>query len=76
MSIAQLDKVMQNAGLPHFDFEMFKAAYDSMPDVQNLVKNFDQDKIEIAIDAVDNLSTPSADGSDDVEKMAKRATDL
>ena len=40
---------------------------------KNLVKNFDQDKIEIAIDAVDNLSAPSADGSDDVEKMAKRA---
>ena len=61
-----------------FNFDVFKLAYDSDPKLQELVKNFDQEQIELKQSATDDL--PAAQGgegdSDTVSQMAKRATDL
>ena len=40
---------MQNQGRGQFSYDVFKAAYDSDPKLQQLVTNFDQDKIEFKV---------------------------
>ena len=75
----KLDKYMQNQGRGQFDYEVFKAAYDADPRLQELVKNFDQDKIEFKqseVDDVDGLPGNPGRPSDTVGKMAKNAVDL
>ena len=70
---------MQNQGRGQFDYEVFKAAYDADPRLQELVKNFDQDKIEFKqseVDDVDGLPGNPGRPSDTVGKMAKNAVDL
>lgn len=68
---------MKNQGIQQFNYETFKSAYDSDPRLQKIVKNFDQNKIELSSgDAVDELPASSTSNSDSVGKMAKRATDL
>lgn len=76
LSIEKLDKVMKNIGQGEFNYETFKAAYDSDPKLQNLVVNFDQDKIELKDKATDELpaTEPAADNT--VSQMAQQATDL
>lgn len=70
---------MQNQGRGQFDYEVFKAAYDSDPRLQKLVTNFDQDKIEFKSSEVDDVKkikgNPGRPG-DTVGKMAKNAVDL
>ena len=70
---------MQNTGRNQFSYDVFKAAYDSDPRIQKIVKNFDQEKIELKTSEVDDVQNlpgnPGAPG-DEVAKMAKNATDL
>jgi hypothetical protein len=70
---------MQNTGRNQFSYDVFKAAYDSDPRIQKIVKNFDQEKIELKTSEVDDVQdlpgNPGAPG-DAVAKMAKNATDL
>ena len=70
---------MQNTGRNQFSYDVFKAAYDSDPKIQKIVKNFDQEKIELKTSEVDDVQdlpgNPGAPG-DAVAKMAKNATDL
>lgn len=70
---------MQNQGRGQFNYDVFKAAYDADPKLQELVKNFDQDKIEFKTSEVDDVEglpgNPGRPG-DEVAKMAKNATDL
>jgi len=76
----KLDKYMQNTGRGQFTYDVFKAAYDSDPRLQELVKNFDQEKIELKTSEVDDVENiPGKEGrpgADEVSKMAKNATDL
>jgi len=75
--MAKLDSFMQKQGLGQFTFDTFKAAYDADPRIQNLIKNFDKDKIEFKQDETDDLpaaTEPAADNT--VANMAKSATDL
>ena len=67
---------MQNMGRGQFNYDIFKSAYDSDPKLQQLVKNFDQKKIELKSSEADDL--PASNGGDDntVSNMAKSATDL
>lgn len=77
--MSKLDKYMQNQGRGQFDYEVFKAAYDSDPRLKQLVKNFDKDKIEIKtseVDDVENIPGDPGRPGDAVGKMAKNATDL
>jgi len=75
----KLDKFMQNQGRGNFDYETFKAAYDADPKLQQLVTNFDQDKIEFKdseVDDVEKIKGNPGRPSDTVGKMAKNAVDL
>ena len=79
LSMIKLDKFMQNQGAGNFDYEVFKAAYDADPRLQELVTNFDQDKIEFKsseVDDVKNIKGNPGRPSDTVGKMAKNAVDL
>ena len=67
---------MKNLGSPQFNFETFKASYDSDPRVANLIKNFDKENIEFKLSSMDDIN-PQTDGdSEAVSQMAQRATDL
>ena len=76
LSMNKLDKFMQNQGRGQFNYETFKAAYDSDPRLQELVKNFDEDKIEFKSSEMDDLPQTKDGGGDTVNQMAKRAVDL
>jgi len=80
LSIAKLDKYMRNQGKGNFDYDVFKAMYDADPRLQELVTNFDKDKIEFKQSEVDDVAgaVPGNPGrpSDTVGKMAKNATDV
>ena len=71
---------MRNQGKGNFDYESFKAMYDADPRLQQLVTNFDQDKIEFKQSEVDDVAgaVPGNSGrpSDTVGNMAKNATDV
>ena len=72
----KLNKYMEKAGVPQFDFDSFKAVYDQTPELQELVK-FGPDGVKIYASSADKLPQGNPDkAGDDVEKMAKRATDL
>ena len=70
---------MQNTGRNQFYYDVFKQAYDSATRIQTIVKNFDQEKIELKTSEVDDVQdlpgNPGRPG-DAVSKMAKNATDL
>lgn len=69
---------MQNQGRGMFNFDVFKAAYDADPRLQELVKNFDDSKIEFKTSEMDDISASSTEPSNDqtVSQMAKRATKI
>ena len=75
-SIEQLDKIMQNMGNQQFDYESFKAAYDSDPRIQEIVKDFNQDMISLKTREMDDIKTTKNKGKNTVKTMAKRAVDL
>lgn len=69
---------MQNVGSEQFDFDTFKAAYDTDPRVKAMVKNFDKEGIEPKTQQENDSGVASTgdDGADTVSQMAQRATDL
>jgi len=68
---------MQNMNGEQFNYDVLKAAYDSDPKLQNLIKDFDQKTIELKSSETDDLDTPAADtGGDTVSQMAQNAVDL
>jgi hypothetical protein len=76
-SIAQLDRYMKNVGNPQFSYDVFKAAYDQDTRIQNLVKDFDRETIELKTSELDDVKISSKEKNrDTVSKMAKRAVDL
>lgn len=77
--MSKLDKFMQNQGRGQFTYDVFKAAYDADPKIQQLVTNFDQDKIEFKnseVDDVKKLKGNPGRPKDTVGTMAKNAVDL
>lgn len=67
---------MQNAGNQQFSYDTFKAAYDSDPKLQDIVKNFDQNTITLKTSEVDDINPSKAKSKNKVSQMAKRAVDL
>lgn len=67
---------MQNMGRGQFNYDTFKAAYDSDPKLQQLVTNFDQKKIELKSSEADDVAAPQGGDDNTVSNMAKSATDL
>ena len=66
---------MKKAGVPQFDYKTFKQAYDSNPQLQELVK-FDPKGVTINTDSMDQVPQSSRDDKSSVSSMAKRAVDL
>jgi len=63
-------------GSEQFDYRTFKAAYDSDPRIETMIKNFDQEGVTLKTDTDADVDAPQQDidGDDAVSKMAKRAT--
>lgn len=66
---------MKKAGVPQFDYDSFKQVYDTLPQLQKLVK-FDPEGVTINSSSMDQVPQSDRDNTDSVEKMAKRAVDL
>jgi hypothetical protein len=67
---------MQNVDNQQFTYDTFKAAYDADPKIQDIVKNFDQNTIELKTSSADNLGAKEPKSKNKVSQMAKRAVDL
>jgi hypothetical protein len=79
LSIAKLDKYMRNQGKGNFNYDVFKAMFDSDPRLKQLITNFDKNKIELKQSEVDDVAKiPGKPGApkNTVSKMAKNATDV
>jgi hypothetical protein len=68
---------MSNTGYPAFNYDVFKTLYDQDKDLQNVVADFDQDKIIIKTDK-ETEDDPEMDfdnqgSTDKVKQMAKSA---
>jgi hypothetical protein len=67
MNWAGLNKILKsNDASLMTDYEMFKSMYDSSPAIQNLVKNFNADGIELNVPGAADDETP-ADGTTDAQ---------
>ena len=77
ISMDAVKQIMSNTGYPAFNYDVFKRIYDQDGDLQNVVADFDKEKIVIKTDA-EAEKDPAMDfdnqGSTDVvKKMAKSA---
>lgn len=77
ISFDAVKNIMTNTGYPVFNYDVFKKIYDQDEDLQNVVADFDQEKIVIRTDK-EAENDPEMDfdnqGSTDVVKqMAKSA---
>ncbi len=69
-----LDKVVQSSGIELMaDYETFKAMYDSSPQLQTLVKNFNANGIELNVPGIPSAAEPTQDGETSQEKVDKTA---
>jgi len=66
---------MKKAGVPQFDYNSFKATYDSNPQLQKLVK-FDPQGVTINDSSMDQVGSTTPSNADTVGDMAKNATDV
>ena len=79
LSFEALNQIMQNMDLQQFDYDGFKQIYDANPDVQNLVKNFDDKGITLSTkqEADSDTPTKTTDPADaTVDQMAKKAAKI
>ena len=61
--------------MQQFDYDGFKQVYDANPELQNLVKNFDDKGVTLATDAEADSDAPvQSDAPDEVDQIAQRAT--
>ena len=67
---------MMNLKRPQFDYDGFKAIYDANPDMQPLVKNFDEKGVTLftKTEAPSDAPQGGEEGDGEVDKMAQRAT--
>lgn len=80
MNWAALDKMVQSNGFElAMDYETFKSIYDSNPSVQQLVKNFNSDGIELNVPGApesEKTQSPQSQGQtsqDAVDQTASSA---
>jgi len=67
---------MKKAGVPQFDYNTFKKSYDSNAQLKAMTE-FDPQGVTVKDPNKPEVdASPTNDGSDSVEKMAKRATDV
>lgn len=74
----RLSKILLKNGGSDIDFDSFESEYNANPQIQGLVSNYDQNEIELVSNVSDNTPEIAPDEttpqSDEVGKMAKRAT--
>lgn len=69
-----LDRIVQSSGVEVMaDYETFKAMYDSSPQLQTLVKNFNADGIELNVPGIPSAAEPTQDGETSQDKVDKTA---
>ena len=73
-SFDQLDSYMQNMGEKAFNYDTFKTAYDTDLRIQEIVKNFNKDMIDLKDEEMDDVKVKKNRSADTVNTMAKRAT--
>ena len=71
-----LNQIMRNMKAPQFDYDGFKMIDDANPDIQPLIKNFDNKGLTLAtkIDSDEPEAGAEPEGGDEVDAMAQRAT--
>jgi len=72
-----LNQIMRNMKAPQFDFDGFKMIYDANPDIQPLIKNFDDKGLTLATktDSEEPMTGGEEPADGEVDQMAQRATD-
>ena len=79
LSWTAITNLMKSAGHGNYSYASFKPMFDANADLQNIIRNFNQDGVELnttfdkpedSADAVDTTSAPTKK----VQQMAKRAT--
>lgn len=71
-----INKVLENMGAPQFSYETFKQTYDSVPQLEQIVDNFNSEGIFLnSKDDEEEMQGQDSD-NDTVAQMAKAATDL
>ena len=79
LSWTAITNLMKSAGHGNYSYASFKPMFDAHPELQNIVRTFNQDGVELnttfakpddTSDAVDTTSAPTKK----VQQMAKRAT--
>jgi hypothetical protein len=67
---------MQNVNNQQFNYDTFKFAYDNNPQIQDIIKNFDQNTITLKTSEVDDVTVNKPKSKNKISQMAKRAVDL
>ena len=76
ISMDAVKQIMSNTGYPAFNYDVFKRIYDADGDLQNVVADFDNEKIVVKTDQ-EAEKEPTMDydqgSTDKVKQMAKSA---
>ena len=77
LSFEQVNRYMQNMGVPQFSYDSLKAAHDHDPRINEIIVDFTEDYIKLKTSEVDDLEPKKKRRSKDkVKQMAKKAVDL
>ena len=78
LSYQAIGNLMKASGHGSFDYGTFKSIYDSSPELQAVVKNFNEDGVvlntQMQKDADGTIHDVDSSPTNNIEKMAKRAT--
>ena len=64
--------MVKNTGI-HFDYNALVAAYEANSAVQNLIKNFSAETVDLIGSAEDEIDAPGAGGEDSGEAISRIA---
>ena len=70
---AALNNLMQNVGEEQFDYDSFKAQYDTSPMIQKLVFKFNDRGVELKTYGTDPKKSHGDEKETSISKMAKNA---
>src|SRR6056300_1606191 len=78
LSYEAITNLMKASGHGSFDYGVFKSLYDASPEIQAVVQNFNEDGVvlntQMQQDADGTVDDVDSSPTNNVEKMAKRAT--
>ena len=78
LSYNAITNLMKASGHGSFDYGVFKSLYDSSVEIQSIVKNFNQNEVvlntDLQKDTDGNIDDIDSSPTNNIEKMAKRAT--